>query len=167
MGVDQKDMAADRRKELIAALATVAAALLGLVAARLLDLVPKDWEFGEIIVAAVFAIAFLFFAIYWIYLVAHAPKVNTDNILSSWSLKDSFYDSLPTSFNGRDWIFDAINKWGSLGHSLLLLIGPSGMGKTEIAWELVRRMKSLVVAYHFCDHRNLQTLTAIEFLPNL
>ncbi|MBI4568917.1 MAG: TIR domain-containing protein, partial [Planctomycetes bacterium] len=73
-------------------------------------------------------------------------------------------------FVGRDWLFERLEKWRrSPGEerAMLLTAGP-GFGKSAVVAELLRRDESReVLAYHFCQRGDVETLSPSRFVRSL
>lgn len=69
---------------------------------------------------------------------------------------------------GREWVFDAINAWRTgRKEKCMLIVGEAGIGKSAIAADLPRRYPSQLLAYHFCQRRQRDTLGPERFVRNL
>jgi len=96
-------------------------------------------------------------------------------------VSDDIINELANDFTGRDWLFEAIEKWllRSSTHSMLIT-GDPGAGKSAVAAQLVRisgqqvsspasasSLIDCVSAYHFCHDRDDVTLNPLRFVKHL
>ena len=74
---------------------------------------------------------------------------------------------LTKDFTGRDWLFEQINRWSRNEKSRVLFItGNPGIGKSSIIAQLVKK-NPIVMAYHICSVRWLDTLAPIRFIRTI
>jgi WD40 repeat protein len=80
----------------------------------------------------------------------------------------AYLRSKRAGFIGREWLFKKIADWcqGS-SEPVMLITGEPGVGKSGLAAELVRRQDARVVACHFCQAANSDTVNPAIFIRSL
>jgi len=80
---------------------------------------------------------------------------------------DGDIERLTQGFTGREWIFEAIERWLQQDNErFFILTGEPGVGKSTIAAHLIQTRKD-IVAYHLCQAAELETLKPGRILRSL
>jgi hypothetical protein len=72
------------------------------------------------------------------------------------------------SFVGRGWLMDQLRAWVKRqGERCFLIEAEPGTGKTALAAELVRNDQDRILAYHFCNSQNDDTINPRRFVRSI
>lgn len=81
---------------------------------------------------------------------------------------DHDIERLTKSFTGREWVLEEIDRWLQQDNQrFFILMGEPGVGKSAIAAHLIQNRQDIIVAHHFCQLGNEETVRPSHVLRSL